>query len=113
MSRQITLEVYKDPGDPQDKDASFKSDVASYSHIDPLPVLDKLSKNLKIPIGSLTSYILAKWVCYGSEGLLEIGPRVANQMLDMVVQAEEIGTQQAKVRAYDRLAGIIAWLNSG
>ena len=108
--RRITLEVYSGPWAPDDKDSNFKEEVAYYSRVDPMPTLDRMSLNLGISVGSLARYILVKWAASGSEGLLELGPRVVRQMEDVVSNAETLGTEGARLEAYHRLAQIISWL---
>ncbi len=108
--RQIALSIYEGPWSPDDKDANFKQEVAQYSHVDPMPTLDTMSKNLNIPAGALVRYILVRWATSGSAGLLDIGPTVVRQMGDVVGQAESVGTDEAFLDAYHRLAQIISWL---
>jgi hypothetical protein len=108
--RTVTLEAYKGPWEAGDKDANFKSDVAMYSAIDPMPTLDRMSSNMKIPVGSLARYVLVKWATSGSEGLMEVGPRVVRQMADVVERAEAKGTEEARLEAYRALSQMISWL---
>ena len=110
MPRQIALEVYQGPWEPHDKDANLKDEVSHYSRIDPMPTLDRMSQNMGIPVGSLVRYILVKWATSGSEGLLEMGPRVVHQMADIVTQAEAAGTDQARLEAYQSLTKVLSWL---
>ncbi|MCZ6534353.1 MAG: DUF6027 family protein [Chloroflexi bacterium] len=109
-SRRISLEVYQGPWAPDDKDANFKEEVAHYSRVDPMTTLDRMSHNLGIPVGALVRYILVKWAASGSEGLMEIGPRVVRQMEGMLNKAEAAGTNEARLDAYHALAQIISWL---
>lgn len=109
-SYQIILEAYEATWSPEDKDANFRGDVALYSSIDPMPTLDRASRNLNIPVGALARYVLVKWATSGSDGLLEMGPRVVRQMADAVRQAEAAGTDEARLQAYHKLAKIISWL---
>jgi hypothetical protein len=104
------MEVYQGPWAPEDKDANFKEEVAHYSRIDPMTTLDRMSHNLGIPVGALARYVLVKWAASGSEGLMEIGPRVVRQMEGMVNKAEAAGTSDARLEAYHSLARIISWL---
>lgn len=108
--RHVALEVYGGPWAPDDKDANFKEEVACYSRVDPMPALERMSLDLGIPVGSLARYVLVKWAASGSEGLLELGPRVVRQMEDVVSRAEALGTREARLEAYHRLAQIISWL---
>ena len=46
-------------------------------------------------------YVLAKWVTEGSSGLLEVGPRMARRLNGPFLEAEEAGTDAARLAAYD------------
>ena len=109
--RQVTLETYTAPFGPDDKDANFKRDVATYSRLDPMPPLDRMSRNLNIPVGALVRYVLARWTTSGSDALLEIGPLVVRQMSALIEQAEREATDQARLQAYDGMRQIVSWLS--
>ncbi|MBM3926791.1 MAG: hypothetical protein FJ320_12625 [SAR202 cluster bacterium] len=108
--RKVMLEAYKGPWDVGDKDANFKSEVAMYSAIDPMPTLDRMASNMRIPVGALVRFVLVKWATSGSEGLMEIGPRVVRMMGDAVEKAEAKGTEEARLEAYQKLSQMISWL---
>ena len=107
---KIQLEAFDWDWDETDRDASFKQEVASYTREDPTPTIERMSRNLGIPIGAIARYILVKWAASGSAGLLEIGPRAAGQMAEIVANAESIGTDQERLTAYHKLSGMISWL---
>lgn len=109
--RQITLETYRTPFSRDDKDANFKHDVATYSRLDPMPPLDRMSRNLDIPVGALVRYVLARWAASGSDALLEVGPLVVRQMEALIERAEEEGTDEARLKAYEGLRQIVSWLS--
>ena len=109
--RRITLEKYDDTWEANDQHANFKAEVSAYSKADPMVTIDRMSKATKIPAGALTRYILAKWATSGSEGLLEIGPRVVKQMNDVIAGAETVGDDRARLKAYHALHDIISWLH--
>ena len=109
--RQITLETYRTPFSAGDKDANFKHDVATYSLLDPMPPLDRMSRNLDIPVGALARYVLARWTTSGSDALLEVGPLVVHQMEALIDQAEQEATDDARLKAYDGLRQIVSWLS--
>ena len=96
--RQITLETYRTPFSADDKDANFKHDVATYSRLDPMPALDRISRNLDIPVGALVRYVLARWTTSGSDALLEVGPLVVRQMEALIDQAQQEATDDAASR---------------
>ena len=107
---KIQLEAFDWEWDETDRDANFKQEVASYTREDPTPTIERMSRNLGIPVGAIVRYILVKWAASGSAGLLEIGPGVAGQMAEIVANAESIGTDQERLTAYRKLSGIISWL---
>lgn len=109
-SSYISLEPFDWPPDESDRDANFKQEVAMYSREDPMPTIEMMSRNLRIPIGAIVRYVLVKWATSGSGALLEIGPRVVNQMADMVARAESEDTDQVRLDAYRELSQIISWL---
>ncbi len=111
ISRQIASEEYDDIWEANDQHANFKAEVAAYSKVDPMTTIDRMSRATNISVGALTRYILAKWAASGSEGLLEIGPRVVDQMNNVVEQAEAIGDDPTRLSAYYVLSDIISWLN--
>ena len=106
----ISLEAFDWPSDESDKDANFKQEVAMYSREDPMPTIETMSRNLRIPIGAIVRYVLVKWATSGSGALLEIGPRVVGQMADIVARAETEDTDQERLAAYRELSQIISWL---
>ena len=109
-ARHITLEVYREPWDPDDKDANFKEEVAHYSRVDPMPTLEEMSLQMGISVGCLARYVLVKWAVSGNAGLLELGPRAVCQLQEVVRQAEAVGTDEARREAYLRLTHMITWL---
>ncbi len=111
ISRQITLEGYLDTWEANDQHANFKAEVVAYSRLDPMITIDRMSRATNISVGALTKYILAKWAASGSEGLLEIGPRVVDQMNNVIEKAETIGDDPTRLSAYYVLSDIISWLN--
>jgi Family of unknown function (DUF6027) len=110
MGQTIALESYEGSWPPDDPDAGFRSFVAEYSRIDPMPTLDVLSRNKGIPVGALVRFVLARYCTSGSDALLEIGPRVVRQMDAIVREAEAVGTDEARLRAYAGLKAIVSWL---
>lgn len=110
MARAIVLEPYGGTWPPDDPDAGFRRVVAEYSRIDPLPTLEVLSRSKNIPVGALARFVLARYCTSGSDALLEMGPRVARQMADLVREAEAAGTDEARLAAYRALAAIVSWL---
>jgi len=107
---RITLEEYHGTWEPGDPDAKFRREMTAHCAIDPMPTLEGMSESLDIPVGAIARYILVKWATSGSEGLMEIGPRVVWQMAGIVQKAEAAGTAEARLKAYHGLADIIRWL---
>jgi hypothetical protein len=108
--RTITLEPYRGGWSPDDPDAGFRQLVAEYSAIDPLPTLEELGRRKSIPVGALAAFVLARYAASGSEALLYAGPVVVRQMTEIVRNAEDIGTDAARLDAYRALAAIVSWL---
>jgi hypothetical protein len=108
--RWVLLQPYDGPWSEDDRNANFKQQVAIYSKADPLSTLDRMSRSQDIPVGALARYVLAKLAASGSEGLLEIGPRVVRQMQDVLDKAEAADTPEARLEAYESLRQIISWL---
>lgn len=113
MAPTITLTPYRDSWPADDRDANFKSEVACYTTADPLPTLENLSRGTGIPVGSLARYILVKWTASGSEALMAMGPIVLAQMQQQFEEAEAVGTDEARLQAYQALRQIVSWLAMG
>jgi hypothetical protein len=109
-ARVVELTAWSGPFTADDPDANFKRDVALYSHVDPLTTIRSLGAALDIPVGALCHYVLAKWATEGSGGLLELGPRMVRRLAAVCDAAEEAGTDDARLAAYEQLRGLVAWL---
>ena len=108
----LRLQSFTDPIDDADPDPHFKREVAFYSAVDPMPTLESMSTHMQIPVGALARYILVKWATSGNEGIMEIGPRVIRQMVDIVEEAERHASSEARLQAYGKLSDVISLLNS-
>ncbi|MBW3662032.1 MAG: hypothetical protein KY469_02945 [Actinobacteria bacterium] len=106
----VRLERWDGPVASDDPDANFKREVAAYSQQDPLFTLRNMARNLDLPVGALARYVLAKWAAAGSEALLELGPSVVDRMSAAIAQAEEAGSEAARLEAYEQLRQVISWL---
>ncbi len=106
----IELEQWTGPWPDDDRDANFKADVALYAKLDPLETLRGLSAGTGIPVGALARYVLAKYASTGAAGLLELGPTMVQRLWEPIARAEETGTDQARLAAYDEVRQILAWL---
>ena len=111
-SPTVRLEIFEESIDEADPDANFKQDVALYSQIDPMPTLEGMSRSLGLPVGAIARYVLVKWATSGSEGAMEVGPRVVRQMAAVVSEAEGLGEDSARLVAYEKLSGIVSWLET-
>lgn len=109
---RLDLTRWAGPIDDDDPDAAFKEQVAEYSALDPTETLRGLAAYSGIPVGALARFVLAKWASSGSDGLLEIGPTMTEQLWTVVAEAERAGTDDARLTAYHRLAGMIGWLRA-
>jgi hypothetical protein len=108
--RSVDLTPWTGPWADDDPDANFKSDVALYSHVDPMATIANLASALDIPEGAIVRYVLAKWASAGSGGLLEVGPSMIKRLWEPVEQAETTGTDAARLDAYDQLRQMLSWL---
>ena len=106
----ITLEPWTGPWPPDDPDANFKTDVALYSVLEPLSTLQTLSRNVGVPVGALVRYVIAKYATAGSGAALELGPTATARLAAFIDEAEELGTDEARLRAYEGLRSYISWL---
>ena len=106
----VLLKRWEGPWSPDDPDANFKTDVASYSRLDPMATIRGLSRNVNIPEGAIARYVLAKFATSGSGGLLELGPTMVHRLWQPIEDAEREGTTAARLVAYDQLKQMIEWL---
>ena len=96
---EINLKQFHWDADDTDKDANFKNAVALYTMSDPMPAIDRISRNLSIPVGSIVKYVLCKWTMSGSDALLEVGPDMVNKMTQIFEEAEIQDTTEARLEA--------------
>lgn len=109
----VRLVRWTGPWRDDDPDANLKADVATYAHADPLSTVRNLARSVDVPVGALVRYVLTKWASGGSEALLELGPSTVDRMLAVVDQAEEAGTDEARLEAYGTLRQMVSWLGAG
>lgn len=107
----VSLDPWTGPWPDDDKDANLKADVALYSLVDPLRTVRGLSESTDIPVGAIVRWVLARWASEGSGGLLELGPTLTRRLKSVYVEAEEAGTDEARLAAYHQLRQMISWLN--
>lgn len=112
MSDERAVEIigWTGPWAADDPDANFKTDVALYAQVDPLTTLRNLGSALDIPVGGLCHYVLAKWATEGRAALLEIGPTMVRRLAAICDEAERAGTDDARLAAYEKLRGLVSWL---
>jgi Family of unknown function (DUF6027) len=106
----VRLERWVGSWADDDPNASFKSDVALYSLVDPLATIGNLSAGVDVPVGAICRYVLAKWASGGSGGLLELGPTMTRRLAEICERAEGAGTDEARVEAFAQLREVISWL---
>ena len=111
MSETITLEGWRGPWPDDDKDANLKADIALYAHVDPLRTVRGLSNSIDVPVGAIVHYVLARWASEGASGLLELGPTLSRRLNSVCAEAETVGSEAAKLAAYEQLRQMISWLN--
>ena len=108
----ITLSGWAGPWAGDDPDANFKADVALYTMLDPLETLRPLSASTGIPVGALVRYVLARWTSAGAESLLSAGPSIVERMAGVFSDAEQAGTSEARLEAYEVVRQMVAWLRA-
>jgi hypothetical protein len=108
--RRVDLVGWDGPWNEDDPDANFKSDVALYALVDPMTTISNLAAAMGLPEGAVAHYVLAKWASAGSGGLLELGPSMVHRFWDVVAEAEEKGSSDARLVAYEQLRQMISWL---
>lgn len=109
----MELRPYRDTWPSHDPHANFKAEVAGYTSADPLPTLENLSRSTGIPVECLIRYVLVKYAASGADALLAMRPVVLRQMEEHVAVAERERTDAARLRAYEALKSMIAWLALG
>jgi hypothetical protein len=50
------------------------------------------------------------WATAGSGGLLELGPTMVNRLWEPIEKADAVGTDEARLAAYDELRSVLSWL---
>ena len=110
-SASVTIAGWSGSWPADDPDANFKADIAAYSRLDPLSTINNLGESIDVPVGAIVHYVLAKWATEGSGGLLELGPRMARRLKEPFDSAEDEGTDEARLAAYDQARQMIEWLN--
>jgi len=93
-----------------DAHANFRAEVACYTAADPYPTIKNLSDLTGIPVEQLIRYVLVKYAASASDALLSMDPIVFRQMRDHIARAEQEGTSEAKVAAYEALRQMVSWL---
>jgi Family of unknown function (DUF6027) len=111
MSETITIDGWRGPWPDDDKDANLKADIALYAHVDPLRTVRGLSESIDVPVGAIVHYVLARWASEGASGLLELGPTMSRRLHAVCADAEVVGSDEARLAAYDQLRQMISWLN--
>jgi hypothetical protein len=113
MSQPFVLERWTGPVADNDPHGNFKREVAAGALVDPLPTLKNLADYVGLPVGAVARHALVKWVSTGSDALLEVGPNWVRRLVEPVTRAEEAGTDEARLAAYQELRGLLGWLEAG
>lgn len=106
----VSLDPWDGPWADDDPDANFKAEIALYAKLDPLHTIGNLARNIDVPVGAVVRYVLAKWATEGSGGLLELGPHMVERLNEITATAEQAGTDEARLAAYEQLRQLLAWL---
>jgi hypothetical protein len=108
----VRLERWEGPSG-EDTYAGLRTDVAAYGHLDPLATLRVLSERSGLPLGALVRYVLARWTAGGNEAVLELGVSGVDHLARFIRQAEEVGTDEARLAAYEDVREVVGWLRAG
>lgn len=106
----LVLERWRGPWDDDDPNASFKADVALHASLDPVATLRGLAQVTGVPVGALAHYVLARYATAGSGGLLELGETMVERLWAPLAVADEIGTDEARLEAYETVRALVSWL---
>ena len=107
----VHLTRWLGPWPDDDKDANFKADIALYARTDPMRTIRNLASAIDVPEGAIVRYVLAKWASEGASGLLELGPTMTRRLHAVCTNAEDDGSDDARLAAYQQLRQMISWLN--
>jgi hypothetical protein len=93
-----------------DTHANFRAEVECYTAADPMPTIENLSALTGVPVEKLVRYVLVKYAASAADALLTLDPIAFRQMREHVARAEAEGTEEARLRAYEALKQMLAWL---
>lgn len=113
MSQPLVLERWTGPVAEDDPHGNFKREVVASALADPLPTLQNLADYVGLPVGAVARHALVRWASAGSDALLEIGPAWVRRLVEPVTRAEEGGTDEARLAAYEELRSLLGWLAAG
>jgi hypothetical protein len=109
----VRLERWDGDWPSDDPFAGLKADVAGYGHLDALATLRGLSDASGVPVGALVRYVLARWASGGNEAILELGVSGVDHLARIIGEAEEAGTDAARLGAYLAVRELVSWLRAG
>ena len=109
----VILERWTGPVADEEPHANFKRAVAESALADPLPTLENLAAFVGLPVGAVVRHALVQWASAGSVALLEVGPTWVGRLGEPIARAEEAGTDDARLAAYEHLRGLVGWLAAG
>lgn len=109
----VHLERWDGAWDADDPFAGLKADVATYGHLDPLVTVRGLAEASGVPVGALVRHVLARWASGGSDAVLELGVSGVDHLARLVAEAEQVGTDAARLGAYAGVRDVVVWLRAG
>ena len=99
---ELILERWTGPVDPADPHANFKREVAAGALVDPRPTLENLARNTGLAYEDIVHHALTRYASSGAEALLAIEPPALREL----IKARKVGN-------WDKVGGIIDWLEAG
>ena len=80
----------------------FARQVELSRAVDPMPTFERLSENTGVPVDDIVHHALVRWVSAGAEALMAVEPQVLGELIEA-----------RKSEDWERVAGIVDWLESG
>ena len=80
----------------------FARQVELSRAVDPMPTFERLSQATGVRVDDLVHHALVRWASAGAEALMAVEPQVLRELVEARRRED-----------WDRVAGIVDWLESG